>query len=35
MTRLDFSFAVHQLAKFSENPAPAHWKAARKALQYL
>ena len=35
MTRPDMSFAAHQLAKFTENLAPAHWKAAKKALQYL
>ena len=35
MTRADLSYAAHQLAKFNDNPGPAHWKAAKKALQYL
>ena len=35
MTRPDMSYASHQLAKFSENPMSAHWKATKKALQYL
>ena len=35
MTRPDISYAAHQLAKFNENPGPAHWKAVKKALQYL
>jgi len=35
MTRPDLQYAQHQLAKFSKSPGPAHWKAARKALQYM
>ena len=35
MTRPDLSYAAHNLAKFGDNPGPAHWKAATKALQYL
>ena len=35
MTRPDISYATHQLAKFSENPGPVHWKVTKKALQYL
>lgn len=35
MTQLDLLYATHQLNKFSKNPGPAYWKAARKALKYL
>ena len=35
ITRPDLSFAAHQLAKSNDDPGPTHWKAARKALQYL
>lgn len=35
MTQPHLSYAAHQLAKFSENPGPTHWQAARKVLQYL
>ena len=35
MTRLDLSFAAHQLTKFNDNPETTHWKAAQKALQHL
>lgn len=33
MTRSDLSYATHQLAKFT--PEPAHWKVVKKVLQYL
>lgn len=35
MTQPDLSYAAHQIAKFSGNPGPAHWQAAKKVLQYL
>ncbi|CAM9329135.1 unnamed protein product, partial [Sphacelaria rigidula] len=34
-TRPDLSFAAHNVAKFSENPGPAHWEAVMKVMQYL
>ncbi|CAM9846712.1 unnamed protein product [Sphacelaria rigidula] len=34
-TRPDLSFAAHNVAKFSDNPGPAHRKAAMKVMQYL
>lgn len=30
ITRPDMSYAAQQLAKFSENPGSAHWKAAKR-----
>ncbi|CAM9655263.1 unnamed protein product, partial [Ascophyllum nodosum] len=27
--------AAHQLGKFNDNPGPTHWRAAKRALQYL
>ena len=35
MTRPDVAFAVYQLEKFNDNSGPAHWRAAKKTLQYL
>ena len=35
MTRLDVAYAAHQLGKFNDNPEPVHWRAAKRALQYL
>ena len=35
MTRHDFAHAAHQLEKFNDNPGPAHWRAAKRALQYM
>ena len=34
-TRPDISFAVHQAARFSSNPLPAHWSAVKRVLRYL
>ena len=34
MTRPDVAYAAHQLGKFN-NSGPAHWRAAKRALQYL
>ncbi|CAM9326373.1 unnamed protein product [Sphacelaria rigidula] len=34
MARPDLSFAAHNVAKFSDNPGPAHWKAVI-LMQYL
>ena len=35
MTRRDVAYAAHQLRKFNDNPGPVHWRAAKRALQYL
>ena len=35
MTRPDVAYAAHQLGKFNDNPGPTHWRAAKRALQYL
>ncbi|CAM9956983.1 unnamed protein product [Ascophyllum nodosum] len=35
MTRPVVAYAAHQLGKFNDNPGPAHWRAAKRALQYL
>ncbi|CAM9938991.1 unnamed protein product [Ascophyllum nodosum] len=35
MTRPDVANAAHQLGKFNDNPGPVHWRAAKRALQYL
>ena len=35
MTRPDVANASHRLRKFNDNPGPAHWRAAKRALQYL
>lgn len=35
MTRPDISFAVNQVAKFSQDPGPAHWKAVKRILAYI
>ena len=35
MTRPDVAHAAHQLGKINGNLGPAHWKAAKRALQYL
>ncbi|CAM9969543.1 unnamed protein product [Ascophyllum nodosum] len=35
MTRPDVAYAAHQLGRFNDNPRPAHWRAANRALQYL
>jgi len=35
MTRLDIASAVREVAKFSDNPGRAHWKAVRRILQYI
>ena len=35
MTRPDVAYAAHQLRKFNDNPGPAHWRAAKRALQHL
>ena len=35
MTRPDIACAVHAVARFCENPGPAHKKAVMKILQYL
>ncbi|CAN0377492.1 unnamed protein product [Ascophyllum nodosum] len=35
MTRLDVAYAAHQLENVNDNPEPAHWRAAKRALQYL
>lgn len=34
-TRRGLSFAAHQLAMFSDDPGPTHWKTTRKTLQYM
>ena len=34
-TRPDIAFAVHDLAKFGQNPGKAHWNAMRHLLRYL
>ncbi|CAN0457551.1 unnamed protein product, partial [Ascophyllum nodosum] len=35
MTRPGVAYAAHQLGKFNDNPRPVHWRAAKRALQYL
>ena len=35
MTRPDVAYAAYQLGKLNDNPGPAHWRAAKRALQYL
>ena len=35
MTRPDVAYAAHQLGQFNDNPGPAHWRAAKRVLQYL
>ncbi|CAN0424429.1 unnamed protein product [Ascophyllum nodosum] len=35
MTRPDVAYVVHQLGTFNDNLGPVHWKAAKRALQYL
>lgn len=35
MSRPDIAYAVSQVAKFSQNPGPAHWKAVKRILAYL
>ena len=35
MSRPDIAYAVSQVAKFSQNPGPAHWKAVKRILSYL
>ena len=35
MTRPDVAYAAHQLEKFNDDPGPVHWRAAKRALQYL
>ena len=35
MTRPDVTYVARQLGKFNDNPGPAHWRAAKRALQYL
>ena len=35
MTRPDVAYAAHQLGKFNDNPGRIHWRAAKRALQYL
>ena len=34
-TRPDITYAVSQVAKFSANPGPEHWKAVQRILRYL
>ena len=34
-TRPDITYAVSQVAKFSANPGPEHWKAVKRILRYL
>ncbi|CAN0144290.1 unnamed protein product, partial [Ascophyllum nodosum] len=31
----DIAYAAHQIGKFNDNPGPAYWRAAKRALQYL
>ena len=35
MTRPYVAYAVHQLVKFNDNPGPIHWRAAKRAQQYM
>ena len=35
MNRPDIAYAAHQLGKLNDNPEPAYWRAAKRALQYL
>ena len=35
MTRPDVAYAAHQLGKSNDNPGTVHWRAAKRALQYL
>ena len=35
MTRPDVAYAAHQLEKLNDIPGPVHWRAAKRALQYL
>ena len=34
-TRLDITYAVGVLGRFSSNPGPSHWKAAKHLCRYL
>ncbi|KAF0722783.1 hypothetical protein Ae201684_018174 [Aphanomyces euteiches] len=34
-TRPDLAFPLQQLSQFLDNPGPAHWRAAKRALRYL
>jgi hypothetical protein len=34
-THPDITFAVTKLSKFSKNPGPAHWDAAKHVIHYL
>ena len=34
-TRPDITYAVSQVAKFSDNPGQVHWKAVKRILRYL
>jgi hypothetical protein len=34
-TRPDIAFAVTTLSRFSKNPGPSHWEAAKRVLRYL
>ena len=34
-TRPDIAFAVSMLSQFLDNPAPAHWEAAKRVFRYL
>ncbi|KAH9181297.1 hypothetical protein AeNC1_016727, partial [Aphanomyces euteiches] len=33
--RPDLAFPLQQLSQFLDNPGPAHWRAAKRALRYL
>ena len=35
MTRPDVAYAAHQLGKLNDNLGPAHWRVAKKVIQYL
>ena len=35
MTHPHVAYAAHQLGKFNDSPGPAHWRAAKRALQYV
>lgn len=34
-TRPDIAYAVQRLARFNDNPGPAHWTAAQRVIKYL
>jgi hypothetical protein len=34
-TRLDISYAVRKLSRFTSNPTDDHWKALKQVLRYL